>query len=260
MSTNIYILRLQGGRFYVGKSADTARRYQEHLAGTASAWTRKYKPVALERVITNASPFDEDKYTKELMAKHGIDKVRGGAYVTEALEDFQEEALRREIWGAGDKCTLCGRAGHFVKDCYARTDVEGNEIISEDESECSSRSSGSGSPHFYNPFYGLQAIQKGVGAVQAPTKGPAVTNGIVRKGAIQAPTKGPAVTNEIVRKGAIQAPTKGPAITNEIVRKGAVQAPTKGNTCFRCGRTGHFVSECYANRHVKGYYINSDSE
>ena len=25
--------------------------------------------------------------------------------------------------------------------------------------------------------------------------------------------------------------------------------------CFRCGREGHYVSSCYASKHIKGYYI-----
>jgi predicted GIY-YIG superfamily endonuclease len=75
-TTNIYVLHLQGGAYYVGKSDDPMRRYQEHLDGRGSAWTKLHRPIAVERVIAGASPFDEDKITKELMAKHGIDKVR----------------------------------------------------------------------------------------------------------------------------------------------------------------------------------------
>jgi predicted GIY-YIG superfamily endonuclease len=123
MTTNIYILRLQNGAYYVGKSDDPMRRYQEHLEGRGSAWTRLHRPVAVERIIPGASPFDEDKITKELMAKHGIDKVRGGAYVSTELDDVQEEALQRELWASTDKCTTCGRAGHFAANCYARTKV-----------------------------------------------------------------------------------------------------------------------------------------
>jgi len=26
--------------------------------------------------------------------------------------------------------------------------------------------------------------------------------------------------------------------------------------CFRCGRSSHFTSSCYAKRHIKGYYLN----
>ena len=135
MSTNIYILKLQGGKYYVGKSSNPVKRYQEHLEGRGSAWTKKYKPVSVERVIKNASPFDEDKYTKEYMAKYGIDKVRGGSYVSMELDEVQEEALTREIWGAKDCCTQCGRKGHFVKDCYAKTDISGNRFEEESQEE-----------------------------------------------------------------------------------------------------------------------------
>jgi len=45
--------------------------------------------------------------------------VRGGSYVEIELSEFHKEALKMEIWAAKDLCTQCGRAGHFVKDCYA---------------------------------------------------------------------------------------------------------------------------------------------
>ena len=135
MSTNIYILKLQGGKYYVGKTSDPMKRYQEHLEGQGSAWTKKYKPVSLEKVIKNASPFDEDKYTKEYMAKYGIDKVRGGSYVRMDLDEVQEEALIREIWGANDCCTQCGRKGHFAPDCFAISNAFWNRFEEKDQEE-----------------------------------------------------------------------------------------------------------------------------
>lgn len=135
MSTNIYVLRLEGGRYYVGKSEDVMNRYSQHLKGNGSAWTRKHKPVALEKTYKNASPFDEDKYTKEYMSNYGIEKVRGGSYCEITLSEFQIETLKTEIWGAKDLCSQCGRKGHWVKDCHATKDVSGNKIEYEEEED-----------------------------------------------------------------------------------------------------------------------------
>jgi predicted GIY-YIG superfamily endonuclease len=126
--TNIYILRLEHGKYYVGKSNNVLKRYHEHASGSGSTWTAKYKPIEFVQVIENVSPFDEDKWVKEYMAKYGIDNVRGGAYANELLDDVQHLVLQKEIWAAKDRCTQCGRKGHFEKDCYAVTDIYGNPI------------------------------------------------------------------------------------------------------------------------------------
>ena len=97
--TQIYVLCLEGGRYYVGKTDNVIHRYQQHRKGYGSAWTRKYKAVSLEKIIPNVSSFEEDKITKEYMAKYGIDKVRGGSYVQVILSEFQKakEEFHREI-------------------------------------------------------------------------------------------------------------------------------------------------------------------
>ncbi len=129
----IYVLKCERGKYYVGKTHDVARRFKEHKEGNGSMWTRKYRPVSIERVINSSSSFDEDKITKELMAKHGIDNVRGGTYVSEVLDGYERYSIQRELWAASNCCTTCGRNSHFSKDCYARTTVDGDII--EDESE-----------------------------------------------------------------------------------------------------------------------------
>jgi len=135
MTTNIYILKLKGGNYYVGKTNNVEKRFLEHLSGKGSAWTIKHEPIEVSQVISNASPFDEDRYVKEYMHKYGINKVRGGTYVTEELDETQEYNLKKEIWGANDCCTQCGRKGHFVKDCKATKDVYGEDIYEEENEE-----------------------------------------------------------------------------------------------------------------------------
>jgi predicted GIY-YIG superfamily endonuclease len=136
--TNIYILLLEGERYYIGKSNNVNSRYQEHINGNGSAWTRKYKPISIQKIIKNVSSFEEDKITKEYMSKYGIDKVRGGSYVELELSDFHISALQMEIWAAKDLCTQCGRKGHFVTNCYAKTDISGNKIEYDESTEESS--------------------------------------------------------------------------------------------------------------------------
>ena len=137
-NTNIYILRCEGGRYYVGKTDNVMNRYKQHLTGSGSAWTRKYKPLEIVKTIENASPYDEDRYVKEYMGIYGTQNVRGGSYVQMELTATQENSLKMEIRGATDKCTRCGREGHFVKDCYAKTEIKVNEMdeSSEDEWGC----------------------------------------------------------------------------------------------------------------------------
>jgi len=196
--TNIYILLLEEERYYIGRSNNVLFRYQEHINGNGSAWTRKYKPISLEKTITNVSPFEEDKITKEYMSKYGIDKVRGGSYVEIELSKFHIDALKMEIWSAKDLCTNCGRFGHFIKDCYAKTDVFENIIKYEAE---------------YN--WGCKYCDK-------------------------------KFTKEFS------------AIVHEKSCRSKIIKPNnlKSNgICYRCGRLGHYLLNCYASKHINGYYL-----
>jgi len=159
--TTLYVLRLTGGKYYIGKTDDILRRYEEHLNGSGSAWTRLHPPVSLVKTMAAASPFDEDKTVKEYMGIYGIDNVRGGTYVREVLPDTERELIQKEIWAAKAQCTCCGsrshfatscshtvktskkgcyrcgRESHYERDCYARTNVSGYELdlSSEDEDD-----------------------------------------------------------------------------------------------------------------------------
>jgi len=131
MSTNVYVLRCEGGKRYVGKAADIQKRFQEHKNGSGSAWTNKYKPLIIEQIYNSVSPFEEDKITKETMAKYGINNVRGGTYCSIKLSNIQRRSLEKEIRGAQDCCLICGDNTHFAKECNNRQDGDGS--IGEDE-------------------------------------------------------------------------------------------------------------------------------
>jgi predicted GIY-YIG superfamily endonuclease len=125
---HIYILRLKEGKYYIGKTKNVDKRWNEHITGDGSGWTKKYKPISLIKTIISTSYFDEDKYVKEYMAKYGIDNVRGGTYSNIDLDDNTISVLEKEIRHSKNLCTRCGRNTHFIKDCYAKTDNNGNII------------------------------------------------------------------------------------------------------------------------------------
>lgn len=125
---HIYILKLKEGKYYIGKTNNIEKRWNEHITGNGSGFTKKYKPISLIKTMKSISYFDEDKYVKEYMSKYGIDNVRGGTYSNIDLDDNCIAVLEKEIRHSKNECMRCGRDTHFIKDCYAKTDVDGKII------------------------------------------------------------------------------------------------------------------------------------
>lgn len=82
----LYVLRLQDGKFYVGITSKTPEiRMQEHLSGVRVAyWTAKHKPIEVIHtedlgVIEKAKAEKrENKMVRALMKQRGLNNVRGG--------------------------------------------------------------------------------------------------------------------------------------------------------------------------------------
>lgn len=114
----VYVLRLENNKYYVGKTKNVSKRYREHLTGYKSSyWTRKHKPIQIEKVYSNCDPLDEDKVTVEYMIIHGIDNVRGGPYVSMTLPEETKKHIQQRIRMASDLCVKCGSSTHFVMEC-----------------------------------------------------------------------------------------------------------------------------------------------
>lgn len=125
----VYVLQLQGGYVYVGKTSDVQRRLKEHMSGKAvhrcASFTKLHKPTGklLKRLgdlrqgsVTTDGP--ERDETLRWMRKLGPQKVRGWKYVRKGMLKSSElkdiESNIRELF---DLCRKCGKEGHFATEC-----------------------------------------------------------------------------------------------------------------------------------------------
>jgi hypothetical protein len=119
----IYILKLCKNKYYVGRTKNVEKRFEEHKDGTGSVWTKKYKPELVEDSFVG-DRFDEDKHVKICMEKYGIENVRGGSYSCIKLSVSQIKLLANEIKGAENLCFKCGSVNHFAESCGKKPKVK----------------------------------------------------------------------------------------------------------------------------------------
>lgn len=126
----LYVLLCEDDCRYVGKAAEekeVPRRFEEHKSDSelGAAFTKTHRPKEIEEIIPHSSPYHEDAKVLELMAIHGVDKVRGGSYSQETLTQTQMEAITSAVRGATDVCLNCGKKGHFIKNCPKKREGKG---------------------------------------------------------------------------------------------------------------------------------------
>jgi hypothetical protein len=104
---SVYVLALEGGKFYVGSSLRKHKRFAEHLSDRGgSRWTREHKPLrmveSVDRLPAGGYLGVEAAKTAEYMWRHGVNNVRG-AYFCQT----------RPYTAPKDLAALTGFLGHF---------------------------------------------------------------------------------------------------------------------------------------------------
>jgi hypothetical protein len=140
----VFVLELEHNKYYVGKSYEEDFCLDKHFNGNEIRWTQLHKPLKIDELIKNCDSFDEDKYVLEYMEKYGVKNVRGGTYNQAKLtkknkitinrildidqdcnsDDDEGYDIIKEDYIVKDDdemCYRCGRKGHLVEKCYAKT-------------------------------------------------------------------------------------------------------------------------------------------
>lgn len=134
----IYILELELGRYYIGRTDNLENRIWQHFHNEGCYFTKMFHPVKILTVIHDASVFDEDRYVIEYMSKYGIQNVRGGSYSKLNLTNEQYIAINCMIRNALDKCLRCG-GDHFIAVCSKTVMSIHEKNLIENQVDCSTQ-------------------------------------------------------------------------------------------------------------------------
>lgn len=120
----VYVLQLEGNKWYVGKSSAVESRIREHREGFGSAWTNEHLVIERVRPLTPPSEDLDEWERRETLARmyaHGISNVRGWKYTAVRLQRIEQEHARSDVCEKFDLCRKCGHVGHFAQQCTRRT-------------------------------------------------------------------------------------------------------------------------------------------
>jgi len=120
----IYIQKLVSNKYYVGITDDYDRRSNEHINGTGSAWTSKFKPLPGPENVKlipcddkHSERSNETIYTLYTMLIHGINNVRGGPWCKINLHPQDVLNIVTLLDTMFNRCNNCHIPGHSIREC-----------------------------------------------------------------------------------------------------------------------------------------------
>ena len=133
---NIYILQLEDGKFYVGKTNHTMQRFNQHNDGKGAKWTKKYPMVDIYDFHRDMRDSDENRITMQMIRQFGAANVRGGSWTKvdmsraeiRSLDAKAKKGRYRRAMPKRRLCNRCGRSSHTDRSCYARYHANGKAL------------------------------------------------------------------------------------------------------------------------------------
>ena len=224
----IYVLQLEKGKYYIGKTTNPKFRLEQHFNSSGSQYTKKYIPQKVLKIIPNCDDYDEDKYTLKYMEQYGINNVRGGTFCQLKLDKDNLSTIKKMINSSSDKCYICGETGHFAKDCKQDDDNILEEFFITKTTKNTCNICGR-EGHYAADCYAKTTI-KGDKIEEIEVFCCNYCNKEFDS------LRGVTCHENLYCKN-----------KNKKIKK---------NTCYKCGREGHNSTDCYASKHINGKYLN----
>ena len=115
----IYVLKLEKDKYYIGESYNKKKRIQIHKNGNGSSWTKKYKVIKEIKPITKPQfKLWELVETLNIMNLYGINNVRGSLFSSPFELTSHEKTMAAQLYcELNGLCRKCGYKGHFISNC-----------------------------------------------------------------------------------------------------------------------------------------------
>ena len=95
----VYVLKLNKGKYYVGESTDVKYRIWVHENGNGCSWTKKYNFINELKPLTQQQPyFTELVETLRLIEKYGIENVRGSMFTSPYPLSFNDKVIAAQLY------------------------------------------------------------------------------------------------------------------------------------------------------------------
>jgi hypothetical protein len=129
---SIYILRLDGDKYYIGGSEFPDYSIENHFNKKGVHWTMNHEPLNVIELIYNCDSKDIDMYVIKYMEEYGIDNVRGGSFSNVILSESQlniiNYELNNELNNKKCQCIISAFSFHHKQDCMLKDSMINKKI------------------------------------------------------------------------------------------------------------------------------------